>query len=420
MVSPRRILSVVIATVVLAALPASSLAQDEPASPEGIDWYLTSYLGDAGVTQVPITVDASLRLEDGRASGVGGCSPFEGPYELDASSFVVGDELSRSPGACSTEAHAIERAYLGALALVEGWAIADGVLELLDADDRAILTFEPPAGTWTASELERLLARLAEVEAAIATREVRVDDIAVADLRDRIGTLEADIAALEQQVAALQASGGTAAGSGTSGGSGAAGSGTTGGSGTGSGVNASVKFNAAEKVLLEGVPTRIAGTCRPLRQRLPAGTAAAVECSPNTSRVTEMAYYLLEGPRAVELFQDRMQAGGAQAFEMLGPPGQPTCEDGDPAYIYADGGGIAAIGCFIDGGRANVRIIEDATACKQLRVGKRQLKRPVMYVAMTGASGDIRPLYRWAQGGPGLISRIDRPNARKATGVGCP
>mgnify|MGYP006987971316 CR=1 FL=1 len=111
---------------------------------------------------------------------------------------------------------------------------------------------------------------------------------------------------------------------------------------------------------------------------------------------------------------------GAPWTDTFGPPGQPSCADGEPSYVYADGGGIAAVGCYVDGGRANLRIIQDATACKQLKAGKRQLKRPVMYVAMTGDSRDIAPLFEWAQRGKGVVQTIDRPNARKATGVGCP
>ena len=48
---------------------ASAIAK---ATPEGIDWSLTAYLGaDVDLVDVPFGVAASLRLEDGIASGSG-------------------------------------------------------------------------------------------------------------------------------------------------------------------------------------------------------------------------------------------------------------------------------------------------------------------------------------------------------------
>ena len=133
-----------------------------------------------------------------------------------------------------------------------------------------------------------------------------------------------------------------------------------------------------------------------------------------------MAYYLLEGDRALTLFNDRMASGGASYVDIYGPPGTPTCEDGVPSYLFADGGGIAGWGCFIDGGKANLRLVQDATACKQLKVGSQQLKRPAMYVAMTGPSADIVPLNDWAVGGKGVTKTIARPKAKKSPGAVCP
>ncbi len=133
-----------------------------------------------------------------------------------------------------------------------------------------------------------------------------------------------------------------------------------------------------------------------------------------------MAYYLLEAKPAVKLFEDRMKAGGATPLEIYGPPGTPTCADGSPSWFYADGGGISALGCYVDSGRSNVRIIQDATACKQLDVGNRRLKRPVMYVAMSGAGTDIVPLYDWAVRGRGVIETIDRPGARSRRASAAP
>ena len=65
-------------------------------------------------------------------------------------------------------------------------------------------------------------------------------------------------------------------------------------------------YNASERVLLKGVPTRIANTCSPLRTGLPKGTRAAVTCRPNSNAVASVDYYLLDGSRATAEFGSNM------------------------------------------------------------------------------------------------------------------
>lgn len=379
-----------------AAPPASQPSTVTPlaeAVPVATEWRLIEQrVGDA-LEPVPVTVPASLWLADGATVGNSGCNEFSGSYTLDGSAISFGDELARSPRACDPGAQSVEDAYLAALGDVVSWSITRGALELRDELGRPVLVFEQPAAALTPTQLSQLLARISGAEATIAELESRIDAIGIGRLRDRISELEAANQRLERQLAKP---GATAR------------------------PDRATAFSPAELVLLEGVPARIADSCQPLRQRLPTGTAAAVQCQPDTARVAEMAYYLLEGPRAVKLFEDRMKAGGATFLETYGPPGTPTCADGAASYIYADGGGIGGLGCFVDGGRANLRLVQDATDCKQLRVGNRQLKRPAMYAALTGASGDIVPLYDWAVSGRGIIQKIDRPRAKKSPGVGCP
>ncbi len=390
---PMRVLSLFMSIAMLAVLAPIAAAQDVPADPEGADWRLVEQRVEGSLAAVPLTVPASLTLADGVATGSGGCNDFSGSYALDGASLSFADEMARTLRSCAPEAEAVEDAYLSILADVVSWTIGESRLELRDTLDEIVLVFETPGDGLTASQLAQLLARLDAADATIATLGSRVDDISIGRLRERLKDLETANARLQQQLSELRA---IPAPTQTAG------------------------LSSAERVLLEGVPARIAGTCQPLRQSLPSGTAAAVQCKPNTSRVTEMAYYLLEGDRALKLFNDRMASGGASYVDTYGPPGTPTCEDGVPSYLFADGGGIAGLGCFVDGGKANLRLVQDATACKQLKVGSQQLKRPAMYVAMTGPNANIVPLNGWAIGGSGVTKTIARPKAKKSPGAGCP
>ena len=78
-------------------------------------------------------------------------------------------------------------------------------------------------------------------QAQIERLDERVDSIRIGTLRDRIKTLEAEVARLRQAARAPSSPN----------------------------TNTSSAFSAAEKVLLKGIPTRIGNTCRPLRSSLP-------------------------------------------------------------------------------------------------------------------------------------------------------
>ncbi len=390
---PMRVLSLFMSVALLAVLAPMAAAQDVDADPEGADWRLVEQRMEGSLAAVPLMVPASILMADGVATGSGGCNDFSGSYTLDGATLSFADEMARTLRSCAPEAEVVEDAYLSALADITSWAISEGRLELRDALDEIVLVFEIPGDGLTASQLAQLLARIDAADTIIAAVDSRVDDISIGRLRERIKDLEDANGRLQQQLTELRAN---------------------------PAPTQTAAFSSAERVLLEGVPARIANTCQPLRQSLPSGTAAAVRCKPNTSHVTEMAYYLLEGDRALTLFNDRMASGGASYVDIYGPPGTPTCEDGVPSYLFADGGGIAGWGCFVDGGKANLRLVQDATACKQLKVGGQTLKRPATYVAMTGPNANIVPLNDWALGGSGVTKTIARPKAKKSPGVVCP
>ena len=74
---PRRrsSLGVHVASLLLAALPMSSLAQSPAPAIDGIDWRLTQLAG-SGVPffDVPSDVAASMRIDGAKVGGEGGCT----------------------------------------------------------------------------------------------------------------------------------------------------------------------------------------------------------------------------------------------------------------------------------------------------------------------------------------------------------
>jgi hypothetical protein len=300
---------------------------------------------------VPWYIDATLRLEDGIATGTGGCNTFSGSYTLEDDELRFGESFAVTRKVCPEEPMAVEDAYLANLPLTASWAIEDGVLSLADADSAPLLDFEQATVSLTASDMAALVRLLGDQQAQIDRLSERLDNMRIGVLRDRIK-------ALESQVQAQQS-----AGTGTA-------------------------YNAAERVLLKGVPARIARTCRPLRgSSLPAGTVAALQCRPGSDKVREMAYYLMEYDDAKRTFQRVMNSQDV--------PNRLRCDAGRPGRALLSP--LAAEGCFRDGGRANVRIMYMATACTQLNAGGTQLVSPVMYVAAEGTGPDIAELYEWTR-----------------------
>jgi putative lipoprotein len=99
-----------------------------PESAEGIEWAVVGGLGQ------------TLRLEDGHASGSGGCNRFAGGYRLE------GDRLSFEPlastrMACAPDVMQAETEFLAALGRVARVSVADGGLVLLDEDGAELLRF---------------------------------------------------------------------------------------------------------------------------------------------------------------------------------------------------------------------------------------------------------------------------------------
>jgi heat shock protein HslJ len=385
----HRLTGLILGLLLSVALPGVAVAQEaETTSPEGVRWDLTQYAVDGTLTDVPWDVDATLLMEDGTASGSGGCNTFSTGYTLEADVLTFQPEMASTRMACPDEQMAVEDAYLEALPTVANWVITEeGSLEFSANEGQVVLAFEQPSVGLTRSDLAALTATFEALTAEIDELRASADKEKeiTAKLRERIRTLEAAEAAAKE--AAEEAA-----------------------------KKKATTFSAAEKVLLEGIPADIRATCSPRRSANPAGTVAAVQCKPNAAVVRDMAYYLMDGDDADAVFMERVNQAGKL--------GSKRCSKGKPAVTYWVGGGPTAELCYRnDDGRANLRFERLATACKQLKVDGKTLKTPTFYVAVLGHDGNIKKLADWAtndgKASPSVLTKtIKRPNA--PAGEGCP
>lgn len=178
----------------------------------------------------------------------------------------------------------------------------------------------------------------------------------------------------------------------------------------GAAVSQSASFTAAERMLLRAIPQRIRRTCRPRRSDLARGTVAAVQCRPAARVVRDMAYYLLDGGPAGRVFEQRRKGAGVDRGR--------RCVSGKPGVTYWIGGMPTSELCYRnDDGRANLRFLEPATRCRQLKVRTKTLKTPTIYIAVLGRGRDIARLARWAtdrgRARPSVLTRtISQPGSR--------
>lgn len=377
----ERLIHSALATALVLTLPAAAAAQDEElTSPEGTDWTLTRYFDEELGEQVdvPFEVEPTLLLQDGTASGSGGCNQFSGGYELDGGSLRFDDEMTVTLALCEDPAQSIEDAYLALLGEVDGWLIDEGTLELNDDFGDVILTFEVPSIMWTRSQLAALMATLEALQTGLVEAQAEVDALRgeteafnVPRLRERIKALESENQKVKTRLNELE---------------------TTPRVEPTPRPGPTTEFTAAEQTLLKGIPTRIANRCSPLRSALPKGTRAAVTCRPNTKLVTALDYYLLNGPQAASEFgavMDTFNVPDVTAADQ-------TCAEGVKSQRIWVGGGWQAEGCYRTNRQAQLRWVDNATECKKLKVGGTNLSEPAFYIALQGATNDLPALYDWA------------------------
>ena len=100
---------------------------------EGTEWTLAS-----GV-DVPEDAVPTLLLEEGNASGFGGCNTYTGDYELDGGGISIGP-LAGTLMACEVQKMAVEGAYMPALEAADAWSI-DGDELVLSSGGEETLRF---------------------------------------------------------------------------------------------------------------------------------------------------------------------------------------------------------------------------------------------------------------------------------------
>ncbi len=264
-------------------IPSTTVAQEQPATPEGSAWNLVEYAGNGELIAVPWYVDATLVLEGGDARGSAGCNAFDTSYQLDGDVLTFGAASTTDVG-CEQPWLDVEAGYTAALPLVSSWALDSGPtdvsLHLRDEQADTILTFQRSVASLTRADVYALTAELESQRSAIEDLARRLDDTRISTLRDRVKALEAQVKALEAARPSAPKSG------------------------------AGSVFSAAERTLLKGIPANVRRSCRPLRGSNPSGTLAAVACSPAASAVSELAYYLMPYADARRTFTRIMSDNG--------------------------------------------------------------------------------------------------------------
>jgi heat shock protein HslJ len=159
---------------------------DAPAL-EGTEWTLVDGV-DAPSDSVP-----TLTLEEGIASGFGGCNSFTGGYELDDDSITIGP-LAATLMACEDDKSAAEAAYVPALEAADSWAIEDGEL-ILSTDGEETLRFEAAdvedSSAAQVQQLEEEIDALREENAALEEQSADFEQ-QVADLRQSLDDLQSE------------------------------------------------------------------------------------------------------------------------------------------------------------------------------------------------------------------------------------
>ncbi len=111
---------------------------------EGLSWQLESLVlpEEAGLTPVPQDVVASIVLEDGQATGSGGCNGFSATYQLDGAALSFSEVLSTRM-ACPEPAMDLEQAFFAQLGSVASWSSDGGSVTLYDASGSALARLVP-------------------------------------------------------------------------------------------------------------------------------------------------------------------------------------------------------------------------------------------------------------------------------------
>jgi heat shock protein HslJ len=130
-VSPVRLALVLASTALLAACGGDDDAAEDAPLLEGTEWTLV-----AGVN-APEDAVPTLTLDEGNASGFGGCNRFTGGYQLDGDSITLGP-LASTMMACEEAKTATETAFLPALEAADSWALEGDELVLSSGGEETL------------------------------------------------------------------------------------------------------------------------------------------------------------------------------------------------------------------------------------------------------------------------------------------
>jgi heat shock protein HslJ len=171
----------------LVVLPGSSLAQEDTATLEGVEWTLSEFSRDGDLGGIPDGVNATLLLLDGQATGNSGCNPFFGAYQIDGPSITFDETLGLTRMACTDDAQVVEEAYLAALTTVTSWSIEADSLQLRADPGTSVLVYHGPTTEIAHSDIGAILAALGALNTEFDRLRVRVDALEGADASARGG-----------------------------------------------------------------------------------------------------------------------------------------------------------------------------------------------------------------------------------------
>lgn len=133
----RRAAPVVSAILIVLALAGCTAPGQDPASLEG-EWKLEAFSGSTGLLPTDGSIQSTLTLEDGQASGNGGVNSFSGTYEASAGKISFGP-LAATEMAGPPEAMEQEQNFFAALAETRGFETTEGRLVLSNADNDTVM-----------------------------------------------------------------------------------------------------------------------------------------------------------------------------------------------------------------------------------------------------------------------------------------
>jgi heat shock protein HslJ len=150
--------NMMISLLLVLALVAISCGDDAQPDPEptgdpvGVEWRLRN-LGLDGLAVDLAGATPTIRFEPtGDAGGTNGCNSYGGQYTLSGDGVSFGALFQTEIG-CEPAVAAVESAFMSALARVDRWSVADGVLVLSASDGSAALEFVEAAPVIDASLL---------------------------------------------------------------------------------------------------------------------------------------------------------------------------------------------------------------------------------------------------------------------------